>query len=332
MTSTTSHSPAIAAQGLRKAYGDKTVLDGIDLSVPTGTVFSLLGPNGAGKTTAVKILSTLITADAGDLHVGGHDLATHPHAVRAAIGVTGQFSAVDGLITGEENMLLMADLHHLPRQEGRKAAAELLERFDLTEAATKPASTYSGGMKRRLDLAMTLVGSPRIIFLDEPTTGLDPRSRHNMWGIIRGLVADGVTVFLTTQHLEEADELADRIAVLNDGKIAAEGSAEELKRLIPGGHVRLRFTDPDAYRSAAAALREVTRDDEALALQIPSDGSQRELRSILDWLDTTGVEADELTVHTPDLDDVFFALTGPTSTTGPTNVPSQPSHSKENVR
>jgi len=300
---------AISTIGLRKSYGDKTVLDGIDLRIPTGSVFALLGPNGAGKTTAVKILSTLITADAGDLHVGGHDLATHPHAVRAAIGVTGQFSAVDGLITGEENMLLMADLHHLPKQEGRKAAAELLERFDLTEAATKPASTYSGGMKRRLDLAMTLVGNPRIIFLDEPTTGLDPRSRHNMWGIIRGLVADGVTVFLTTQYLEEADELADRIAVLNDGKIAAEGTAEELKRLIPGGHVRLRFTDPDAYRSAAAALREVTRDDEALALQIPSDGSQRELRSILDWLDTAGVEADELTVHTPDLDDVFFALT-----------------------
>ncbi|WP_369032988.1 ATP-binding cassette domain-containing protein [Streptomyces adonidis] len=320
MTSTTPHSPAIAAQGLRKAYGDKTVLDGIDLSVPAGTVFSLLGPNGAGKTTAVKILSTLITADAGALHVGGHDLATHPHAVRAAIGVTGQFSAVDGLITGEENMLLMADLHHLPKQEGRKAAAELLERFDLTEAASKPASTYSGGMKRRLDLAMTLVGNPRIIFLDEPTTGLDPRSRHNMWNIIRGLVADGVTVFLTTQYLEEADELADRIAVLNDGKIVAEGTAEELKRLIPGGHVRLRFTDPDAYRSAATALREVTRDDEALALQIPSDGSQRELRSILDWLDTAGVEADELTVHTPDLDDVFFALTGPTAHSTKENV------------
>ncbi|GAA3865705.1 daunorubicin resistance protein DrrA family ABC transporter ATP-binding protein [Streptomyces lacrimifluminis] len=324
MTTTTSHSLAIAAKGLRKAYGDKTVLDGIDLAVPTGTVFSLLGPNGAGKTTAVKILSTLVTADAGELHVGGHDLAVAPQAVRAAIGVTGQFSAVDGLITGEENMLLMADLHHLPRQEGRRTAAELLERFDLTEAAKKPASTYSGGMKRRLDLAMTLVGDPRIIFLDEPTTGLDPRSRHNMWGIIRGLVADGVSVFLTTQYLEEADELADRIAVLHDGTIAAEGSAEELKRLVPGGHVRLRFTDPVAYRSAAAALREVTRDDEALTLQIPSDGSQRELRSILDWLDSAGVEADELTVHTPDLDDVFFALTGPTT--------SQSSQSKESVR
>ncbi|WP_435281153.1 ATP-binding cassette domain-containing protein [Streptomyces koelreuteriae] len=326
MTTTTSHSLAIAAQGLRKAYGDKTVLDGIDLAVPAGTVFSLLGPNGAGKTTAVKILSTLITADAGELRVGGHDLATAPQAVRAAIGVTGQFSAVDGLITGEENMLLMADLHHLPRQEGRRVAAELLGRFDLADAAKKPASTYSGGMKRRLDLAMTLVGNPRIIFLDEPTTGLDPRSRHNMWGIIRELVSDGATVFLTTQYLEEADELADRIAVLHDGTIAAEGSAEELKRLIPGGHVRLRFTDPEAYRSAASALREVTRDDEALALQIPSDGSQRELRSILDWLDTAGVEADELTVHTPDLDDVFFALTSTTSTT---NVPNQP---KENVR
>jgi ABC-2 type transport system ATP-binding protein len=323
MTTTTSDSLAIAAKGLRKAYGDKTVLDGIDLAVPAGTVFALLGPNGAGKTTAVKILSTLITADAGELHVGGHDLATDPHAVRAAIGVTGQFSAVDGLITGEENMLLMADLHHLSRGEGRRTAAALLERFDLVEAAKKPASTYSGGMKRRLDIAMTLVGDPRIIFLDEPTTGLDPRSRHTMWGIIRELVSGGVTVFLTTQYLEEADELADRIAVLNDGKIAAEGSAGELKRLIPGGHVRLRFTDPAAYQSAAVALREATRDDEALALQIPSDGSQRELRSILDWLDSAGIEADELTVHTPDLDDVFFALTGST------NVPNQP---KETVR
>ncbi|ANP48764.1 ABC-2 type transport system ATP-binding protein [Streptomyces griseochromogenes] len=300
---------AIAANGLRKSYGDKTVLDGVDLAVPAGTVFSLLGPNGAGKTTAVKILSTLVTADAGDLYVGGHNLTTDAQAVRAAIGVTGQFSAVDGLITGEENMLLMADLHHLSRREGRRVTAELLERFDLVEAAKKPASTYSGGMKRRLDIAMTLVGSPRIIFLDEPTTGLDPRSRHTMWQIIRELVAGGATVFLTTQYLDEADELADRIAVLNDGKIAAEGTAEELKRLIPGGHVRLRFADPSAYQSAASALREVTRDDETLALQIPSDGSQRELRSILDWLDAAGIEANELTVHTPDLDDVFFALT-----------------------
>ncbi|MER7807695.1 ATP-binding cassette domain-containing protein [Streptomyces sp900116325] len=314
---------AIAANGLRKSYGDKVVLDGIDLNVPEGTVFSLLGPNGAGKTTAVKILSTLITADAGEISVGGHTLADDPQAVRAAIGVTGQFSAVDGLITGEENMLLMADLHHLSKSEGRRVTAELLERFDLVEAAKKPASTYSGGMKRRLDIAMTLVGSPRIIFLDEPTTGLDPRSRHNMWGIIRELVTGGVTVFLTTQYLDEADELADRIAVLSNGKIAAEGTADELKRIVPGGHVRLRFTDPAAYQSAATALRDVTRDDEALALQIPSDGSQRELRSILDRLDSAGIEADELTVHTPDLDDVFFALTGSAT------IPNQP---KETVR
>ncbi len=301
------------------------MLDGVDLAVPEGTIFSLLGPNGAGKTTAVKILSTLITPDpaSGEIRVGGHDLATDPQAVRAAIGVTGQFSAVDGLITGEENMLLMADLHHLSRSEGRRTATELLQRFDLVEAAKKPASTYSGGMKRRLDIAMTLVGDPRIIFLDEPTTGLDPRSRHNMWQIIRELVTGGVTVFLTTQYLEEADQLADRIAVLNNGKIAAEGTADELKRLIPGGHVRLRFTDPAAYQTAASTLREVTRNDEALSLTIPSGGSQRELRSILDWLDSAGIEADELTVHTPDLDDVFFALTSST------NVPDQP---KETVR
>ncbi|MGW1993872.1 ATP-binding cassette domain-containing protein [Embleya sp. NPDC001921] len=303
---------AVSATDLRKSYGDKVVLDGIDLRIPAGSVFALLGPNGAGKTTAVKILSTLIGADGGQAQVAGHDLATSPNGVRAAIGVTGQFSAVDGLITGEENMLLMADLHHLSKREGRRVAAELLERFDLTEAARKPASTYSGGMKRRLDIAMTLVGNPRIIFLDEPTTGLDPRSRHNMWGIIRELVSDGVTVFLTTQYLDEADELADRIAVLHNGRIAAEGTAEELKRMIPGGHVRLRFADPVAYKSATDALRGIARDDEALSLQIPSDGSQRELRSILDRLDAAGIEADELTVHTPDLDDVFFALTGGT--------------------
>ncbi|WP_433546603.1 ATP-binding cassette domain-containing protein [Streptomyces sp. CA-294286] len=316
-------SGAISASGLRKSYGDKTVLDGIGLNIPAGSVFALLGPNGAGKTTAVKILSTLVTADGGQARVAGHDIAAEPQKVRAAIGVTGQFSAVDGLITGEENMLLMADLHHLSKREGRRVAAELLQCFDLVEAAKKPASTYSGGMKRRLDIAMTLVGNPKVIFLDEPTTGLDPRSRHHMWGIIRELVSGGVTVFLTTQYLEEADELADRIAVLSNGKIAAEGSAEELKRLVPGGHVRLRFTDPAAYLSAADALRAVARNDEALTLQIPSDGSQRELRSLLDLLDAAGVEADELTVHTPDLDDVFFALTGGVA---------HPVHTEENAR
>src|SRR4051812_41444708 len=282
---TTDHELAIAANGLRKSYGDKTVLDGIDIRVPAGTVFALLGPNGAGKTTVVNILSTLISADAGQARVGGHDLTAEAQAVRAAIGVTGQFSAVDRLITGEENMLLMADLHHLSKREGRRVTAGLLERFDLAEAAKKPASTYSGGMARRLDIAMTLVGDPRIIFLDEPTTGLDPRSRHTMWQIIRELVSGGTTVLLTTQYLDEADQLADRIAVLNHGRLVAEGSAEELKRLVPGGHVRLRFSDPQAYEQAATALREAGRDDQALTLQIPSDGSQRELRAVLDWLD-----------------------------------------------
>jgi ABC-2 type transport system ATP-binding protein len=326
---------AIAARGLCKSYGDKAVLDGVDLAVPEGTVFSLLGPNGAGKTTTVKILSTLISPGPGSgaVRVGGHDVVADPRAVRAVIGVTGQFSAVDGLITGEENMLLMADLHHLSKREGRRVAGELLERFDLVEAARKPASTYSGGMKRRLDIAMTLVGNPRIIFLDEPTTGLDPRARHTMWQVIRDLVTGGTTVFLTTQYLDEADELADRIAVLNDGRIVAQGTAEELKRLIPGGHVRLRFTDPAAYQNAATALGEVARDDDALALQIPSDGSQRELRAVLDRLDAAGIEADELTVHTPDLDDVFFALTGPTTGADDSAThPTQPNQPKEAVR
>ena len=301
---------AIAANGLRKSYGDKLVLDGVDLAVPEATIFSLLGPNGAGKTTTVRILSTLIAPDGGDVRVAGHDPARDPDAVRAAIGVTGQFSAVDNLITGEENMALMADLHHLDRREGRRVTAELLERFDLVDAAKKPASTYSGGMRRRLDIAMTLVGSPEVIFLDEPTTGLDPRSRHAVWQIVRDLVAGGVTVFLTTQYLEEADQLADRIAVLNGGRIVAEGTPDELKRLVPGGHVRLRFLDPAELARAAGPLGTGVRDDEALTLQVPGDGSVHTLRALLDILDGHSVAVDSLTVHTPDLDDVFFAVTG----------------------
>ncbi|MEV0316870.1 ATP-binding cassette domain-containing protein [Streptomyces sp. NPDC050658] len=309
---------AIAVSGLRKAYGDKAVLDGIGFDVPEGSVYSMLGPNGAGKTTTVNILTTLLKADAGTVRVAGHDVATGTRKVRSAIGVTGQFAAVDGLLSGRENLRMMADLKRV-RSAGSLVDG-LLERFDLVESADKLTATYSGGMRRKLDLAMTLVGSPRIIFLDEPTTGLDPRSRRTMWQIVRELVADGTTIFLTTQYLEEADELADRIAVLSEGKIAAEGTSDELKRLIPGGHVRLRFTDPAAYRSAVIALGEVTTDDEALSLQIPSDGSQRELRAVLDWLDALGIEADELTVHTPDLDDVFLALTDRTAVPAPANT------------
>ncbi|WUI00099.1 ATP-binding cassette domain-containing protein [Spirillospora sp. NBC_00431] len=304
---------AIQAIGLRKAFGEKVVLDGIDLDVPRGTVFSLLGPNGAGKTTAVRILSTLIPADGGDVRVAGRDLAEDPDGIRAAIGVTGQYSAVDGLLTGRENLILMADLHHLGKAAGRRAADELLERFDLVDAAGAMAATYSGGMRRRLDLAMTLIGAPRIIFLDEPTTGLDPRSRRTTWEIIRGLTRSGVTIFLTTQYLEEADHLADKIAVLDGGRLVAEGTSDELKRLVSGGHVRLRFQDLAALDAAArtlGALGAVTRDDEALALQVPSDGGVRSLRGLLGRLEDEAVEVEELSVHTPDLDDVFLALTG----------------------
>ena len=307
---TTSSPAAIAATGLRKSFGDKVVLDGIDLRVPTGTIFSLLGPNGAGKTTTVQILSTLVTADAGEIRIAGHDLARDPDAVRAAIGVTGQFSAVDNLLTGEENLLLMADLHHLERREGLRRSRELLDRFDLVEAARQTPATYSGGMRRKLDLAMTLVGDPRVIFLDEPTTGLDPRSRRTMWQIIRKLAAGGVTIFLTTQYLDEADELADRIAVLDNGTIVAAGTADELKRRVSGGHVRLRFADIAAVDEAARTLGASSRDDDALELQVAGNGSVRSLRALLDRLDAASIEVDELSVHTPDLDDVFFALTG----------------------
>jgi ABC-2 type transport system ATP-binding protein len=307
---TTRSQPAIRATGLRKSFGDQVVLDGIDLQVAEGTVFALLGPNGAGKTTTVHILTTLIGADGGEVRVAGHDVARDPDQVREVIGVTGQLTAVDNLLTGEENLLLMADLRHLGRHEGRRRAAELLDRFDLAESARKPAANYSGGMKRRLDLAMGLVGDPRIIFLDEPTTGLDPRSRRTMWQIIRELVAGGVTVFLTTQYLEEADELADRIALLDHGRLVAEGTPDQLKRRIPGGHIRLQFAHPDGLEAAASTLGETVRDDEALTLQVPSDGSVKSLRGLLDRLETESIEVSELSIHTPDLDDVFLTLTG----------------------
>jgi ABC-2 type transport system ATP-binding protein len=262
-------STAIAASGLRKTFGDKVVLDGIDLNVPSGTVFALLGPNGAGKTTAVNVLTTLLKADGGTARVAGHDIGTEARAVRAAIGVTGQFAAVDELLTGRENLQLMADLHHLPAGQGKRVVTALLDRFELAESAEKMAATYSGGMRRKLDLAMTLVTRPQVIFLDEPTTGLDPRSRRTMWAIIRELVAGGVTVFLTTQYLEEADQLAGRIAVLDQGRLVAEGTPGELKRLVPGTHVRLRFTGAADLAAAARALPGAIPDTQDLTLRVP---------------------------------------------------------------
>ena len=301
---------AIRASGLRKSYGDTLVLDGIDFEVATGSVYALLGPNGAGKTTAVHMLTTMLTPDAGEVEVGGHDLRTDPEGVRAAIGVTGQFSAVDNLLTGQENLQLMADLNHLPRDEGRRRIADLLDRFDLVEAGGRMVATYSGGMKRRLDLAMTLVGDPRIVFLDEPTTGLDPRGRRTMWDIVRALVADGITIFLTTQYLEEADELAGRIALLDGGHIVAEGTPAELKRMVPGGHIRLEFGDPVQLERAAEHLTTARRDPDALALDVPTDGEVATLQAVLDRLSATSVEIAGLSLHTPDLDDVFLSLTG----------------------
>jgi ABC-2 type transport system ATP-binding protein len=267
---TTTSRPAIEVSGLRKAYGRQTVLDGIDFQVPVGTVFSLLGPNGAGKTTTVQILTTLHAADAGTASVLGRDTVREAVAVRRAIGVTGQFSALDTMLTGEENLQLMADLHHLDRKAGRRRVQELLEQFDLVDARKKPPIQYSGGMKRRLDLAMTLVAKPPVIFLDEPATGLDPRSRRGMWQAIRGLVDEGVTIFLTTQYLEEADQPADRIAVLNGGRIVAHGTADELKQLIPGSHVRLHFADAGELALAASAFRGSSRDDAGLTLNTAS--------------------------------------------------------------
>jgi ABC-2 type transport system ATP-binding protein len=301
---------AIRVTGLRKSYGKQTVLDGIDLEVAEGTVFALLGPNGAGKTTMVRILSTLIAADGGEAWIAGHDIVREPDAVRGLIGVTGQFSAVDGLFTGEENLRLMADLRHLGKRAGRQRVDELLQRFDLVDAAKKPVNTYSGGMRRRLDLAMTLIGDPRIIFLDEPTAGLDPRSRRGMWQTIHELVSGGVTIFLTTQYLEEADRLAHRIGVLDRGVLVAEGTPDELKRLVPGGHVQLSFTDLAKLERAALAFEGAVRDDETLTLQIPNDGGIGSLRALLDKLEAGSIDVGEFSLQTPDLDDVFLSLTG----------------------
>ena len=305
-----SSSAAISGVGVRKSFGDLVVLDGVDLTVEQGSVFALLGPNGAGKTTMVRILATLLEPDDGEVRVAGHDVAREPDAVRDAIGVTGQFSAIDELLTGRENLALMADLHHLARDDAGRRIGELLERFELVDAADRMAVTYSGGMRRRLDLAMTLIGAPEMIFLDEPTTGLDPRSRRTVWEIVRSLASDGTAVFLTTQYLDEADQLADRVAILDRGRVVAQGTAQELKQRIPGGRIDLSFADAATQLAAAGAMQLPVRDNDALTLQVPTDGNVATLRGVLRELDDAGVDVVDLAIHTPDLDDVFLALTG----------------------
>jgi ABC-2 type transport system ATP-binding protein len=307
---------AIVVAGLCKSFGRTPVLRDVELTVAAGSVFALLGPNGAGKTTIVRILSTLIAPDAGEARVAGHDVLGDPDAVRAAIGVTGQFSAVDELLTGEENLRLMADLHHLGRVAGPARVAELLERFDLVDAARRSVSTYSGGMRRRLDLAASLMRRPHVLFLDEPTTGLDPRSRRQLWSLVGSLVADGVTVFLTTQYLDEADALADRIAVLDRGRIVAEGSASELKAAVAGRRLVIRAVDSGAVDALtrAAGARVVDRDPALLTLGIACDGEGAAVRALLDELDPDRSRIADFSVRTATLDDVFLTLTGHTTT------------------
>ncbi|CAL9375495.1 Daunorubicin_doxorubicin resistance ATP-binding protein DrrA [Actinosynnema sp. ALI-1.44] len=300
----------VEAVDLRKGYGPTVVLDGLDLRVAAGTVFALLGPNGAGKTTTIRVLTTLSRPDGGRARVAGHDVVRDPARVRAAISLTGQYAAVDAEQTGRENLAMIGRLRHLGRAGARRRADELLERFDLVGAADRRVRTYSGGMRRRLDLAMSLVARPEVIFLDEPTTGLDPASRATMWDAIRDLVHTGTTIFLTTQYLEEADRLADRIVVLHKGKVAAEGTADALKAQVGGDRVDLSFATA-ADLGAATARLDGFPDPERLVLSVPSDGSAAHLHRLLDDLRAAGVPVTRVSSHRPTLDDVFLALTAP---------------------
>jgi ABC-2 type transport system ATP-binding protein len=307
--------PAIEATGLTKSYGEVRVLTGVDLHVPRGSVFSLLGPNGAGKTTMVRILTTLTNPDGGTARVAGHDIVRQRALVRRSISLTGQDVAIDELQTGAENLRMMGRLCRLTRREAATRADELLERFDLVEAADRRVGTYSGGMRRRLDLAASLIVAPAVIFLDEPTTGLDPRSRAGMWAVITELTRSGVTIFLTTQYLEEADKLADRIAVVDGGRIVAEGTPEQLKQKVAEHRLDLTLTDPTAFDLAARQLggRTLLADPTQLTLSVATDGSAAHVRSVLDELDPTRQVIDQFAVHSATLDDVFLALTGHTT-------------------
>jgi ABC-2 type transport system ATP-binding protein len=303
---------AIEADGLIKSYDSVPVLDGIDLRVARGSVFALLGPNGAGKTTTVRILATLVAPDGGRAHVVGHDVVTQRHEVRRRISLTGQYAALDEPLTGRENLEMVGRLLALRGPAARARATELLVQFDLVGAGERRVGTYSGGMRRRLDLAASLIGRPDVVFLDEPTTGLDPRSRQAMWEVVTGLTASGVTVFLTTQYLDEADYLADRIAVLNSGRIVAEGTADELKRQVAGERLDLRLLDEATFEDLTDYLgpRAIQTDRSTLTVGVATDGDAAGIRRLLDELDPDRVRVTRFSVHKASLDDVFMTLTG----------------------
>jgi ABC-2 type transport system ATP-binding protein len=316
MPSTTSASAAITADGLVKHFGDVHALDGVSLEVPRGTVLGLLGPNGAGKTTVIRILTTVLRPDSGRATINGHDVVADPKAVRRSIGLAGQFAAIDENLTGRENLILVGRLNHLSKAAAGVRAVELLDQFQLTEAGNRPARTYSGGMRRRLDLGAALVTHPPVLLLDEPTTGLDPASRSDLWEVIGGLVADGTTVLLTTQYLEEADRLADRIIVIDNGVVAAEGTAAELKARLGQTTVVLSFADAHSARRARDLLVDfdasiLTNDVNALA--IPLRGGPSTVRTVLNLLDSASIVAEHIDLHEPTLDEVFLSLTGTTA-------------------
>ena len=302
----------IEARGLAKSYGKNHVLKGIDLQVRRGTMLALLGPNGAGKTTTVRILSTLLSYDEGTVTVEGHDVRRDADQVRSVIGLTGQSAAVDELLTGRENLVLMGQLYRLTKASAKERAQELLEEFDLVDAAERPAKTYSGGMRRRLDLAVSLIAAPPIIFLDEPTTGLDPRSRIAMWDIIKKLMAGGTTILLTTQYLEEADQLADRIVVIDGGKVIAEGTAAELKAKVGKDRLELSFANAADLARATKVLdgNVASADDKNYSLSITIEDINTDVKDTLARLTDAGVAAQSMAVHKPTLDDVFLSLTG----------------------
>lgn len=306
----------IVVKGLKKSFKKVEVLKGVDLSVKRGTMLALLGPNGAGKTTTVRILSTLLTPDDGQVMVDGFDVRRDANKVRSVIGLTGQYAAVDEYLSGRENLVMMGQLYHLSKTDAKRRAEELLEQFDLVEAADRSAKTYSGGMRRRLDLAASLIATPPIIFLDEPTTGLDPRSRLAMWDVIRKLMADGTTILLTTQYLEEADQLADKIAVINDGTIVANGTADELKKMIGNDRIEFIIDEKSSLEKAKKALskEEIQVNKEQRSITVTATNGTKQLYNLLGELQNAKVEVESMSLHKPTLDDVFLKLTGKTAT------------------